>query len=352
MPQFSFEQVKEQLQKGKLRNIYLLHGTEPFYIDALCKQFIEDLIPEDARDFNLNVLYAPDDDIPAILSSVAQFPMGANYRLVVVKNAQKIKDLNLLHSYAVNPFHSTILVLAHNEKKLDGKLKLFKAIDANHAVFESKPLWDNQLPGWIKQEFQLAGKKISDYNAGLMAEFLGNDLQKIDNEIQKLLIVSEGEKEITQMQIEKYIGISRNFNVFELCSALAFKDSYKANLIAIYLSDNLKAGQMPMLISGMFNYFQKLFILSGKSTINDQVIITVINTRSSTAIREYRNALQQYSDADIKYILSLLALYDQYSKGIDSGNADMQNLLKELIFKILNSSSVSRIESIVTPMRP
>jgi DNA polymerase-3 subunit delta len=340
MPQLTFEQVKEQVRAKKPGNIYLLHGAEPYFIDVLCNMFIDELIPEDARDFNLNVLYGPDDEVPAILSALSQFPMGSDYQVVVVKNAQKVKDLNLLHSYAAKPFPSAVLVLAHYEKKLDGKLKLFKAIDANHGVFESKPLWDNQLPGWIKKEFSQEGKKITDFNAGLIAEFLGNDLRKIDNEIRKLLIVTEAEKEITQNQIEKYIGISRNFNVFELCSALVFQDAYKANLIANYLAENMKEGQLPMLISGMYNYFLKLFQLAGKTGLTDQTITAIINTRSITAIREYKTALQNYSDADVQYVISLLAEYDQYSKGMNIGDAGMQDLLRELIFKILNSSSL------------
>lgn len=335
MPEFSYTDIQNQIKKRQLRNIYLLQGSEPFFIDSLTNLFIG-LLDDDARDFNLNILYGNETSINTVLDNLSQFPMGSEFRVVIVKNAQLLKDIKSLAAYAASPFPPVVLVLCHEEKNLDGKLKLSKEIKEKHAFFESKPLWDNQVPGWIKQQFLLFDKKISDYNAALMAEFLGNDLKKIHNEIEKLNIVTTNEPEITQRHIEQYIGISRNFNTFELSAALAHKDIYKAHLIASYLGDNIKDAQLPMIISGLFNFVQRLFILSSMNAPTDNEISGIINSRSRSALQEMRAGLANYARNDIYLLLDLLKKYDQYSKGLNAENVALDQLLKELVFKFLN----------------
>ncbi|HQW10686.1 MAG TPA: DNA polymerase III subunit delta [Saprospiraceae bacterium] len=347
MAEYSFEQVSNQIATRQLANVYLLHGNEPFFIDQLTDLFIDKVLPAESRDFNLNILYGAETNINSVLDCLSQFPMGSDYQLVVVKNAQSLKNINQLAAYADNPFPSAILVLAHHDKNLDGKLKLTKAIKSKHAVYESKTLWENQLPGWIKQQVKLSGKSIADYNAELLAEYLGNDLKKISNEVEKLLIVTLNDKEITGRHIEQFIGISRNFNVFELNAAFAFKNAKKAYMVADYLADNMKEGQVPMIVSAVFGYFQKIFLLRGIISPTDQQIISIINSRSTTALKEYRAALANYLESDITYILALLKTYDQYSKGVNVTAMTNRDLLLELVFKVLHSREANVYKQLI-----
>jgi len=342
MPLYNFEEIVKQIQSKKVHPIYVLQGEEPYFIDLLTQRFIEDFMPQEEKAFNQEVLYGKETNVPFIVDSLSQFPMGSEYRIVIVRNAQDLKDIENLYDYAQSPYESSILILSLSEKKLDGRKKLSTLIKAQHGLYEAKPVYENQLPGWIKSEVEAKGKKINETNAQLIADFLGRDLQKISNEINKTVIAIGDSLEINQKHIEDYIGINREFNVFELVNALFNKNAYKAQQIINYLTSNLNKQPFTLILGSLFNSFIKLYVLKSSNAQSDADIIKVINTKSISAIKEYKMALTKYSLAEIDYAMYLFKIYDQYSKGVGYNSGDIGGLLKELTYKLMHIKEINQ----------
>ena len=340
MAQLTFAEVLQQIKTKKPLPIYVLHGTEPYFIDKLIDAFIDELLTEEEKAFNLEILYGKETSINMIVDSLAQYPMGSEYKLIVVKSAQELKNIEELSNYAQDPFSSSILVLAHSGKTLDGRKKLASTIKNKFGLFESKTMYDNQMPAWIKSEVEKSGKSISDQNAILISEYLGTDLKKISNEIEKTLIAIGDSKTITQQNIEDFIGINREFNVFELNAAIFLKNPLKAQLIVNYLSDNLNKQPFVLILGSMFNSFMKLYTLKVTGASSDAQITSVINSRSISAIKEYQSALSRFSIQDLDHALLLFKKYDQYSKGVENTISTDGELLKELVFKLIHLNEV------------
>lgn len=340
MAQLTFAEVTQQIKSRKPLPIYVLHGLEPYFIDQLTETFIDHLLSEEEKAFNLEILYGKETSVNAIVDSLAQYPMGSDFKLIVVKSAQELKNIEDLAKYAQDPFTSSILVLAHSGKTLDGRKKLASIVKNNFGLFESKVMYDNQMPSWIKSEVEKRGKSISDQNAALIAEYLGTDLKKISNELEKTVIAIGEAKQITQQHIEDFVGINREFNVFELNAAIFTKNPLKAQLIVNYLSDNLNKQPFVLILGSMFNSFMKLYTLKVTGASSDAQITSVINSRSISAIKEYQTALSKFSIQDLDHALLIFKKYDQYSKGVDNTISGDAELLKELVFKLIHLSEV------------
>ncbi len=343
MPLLTYADVIQQIKNKKPYPIYALQGPESYFIDLLTDSFIENLMEEDEKAFNLEIFYGKEVSVTGIIDSLAQYPLGAEYKLIVVKNAQELKDIEELTRYAEGPYETSILVLAHHGKNLDGRKKLGALIKNKFGFFESKNLYDNQIPSWIKGEVERHGKTISDTNAALIGEFLGTDLKKIHNEIEKTIIAIGESKVITQQHIEDFIGINREFNVYELISAIFTNNAFKAQLIVNYLKDNLNKQPFVVILGSMFNSFLKLYTLKATGASTESQITTVINSRSISAIREYKAALQYFQIQDLDHALHLFKKYDQYSKGVENTLNNDGELLKELVFKLIHLKAVSAI---------
>lgn len=341
MAVYSFEDIIRQITTKKVHPVYVLQGDEPYFIDLLTQKFIDLLLPEEEKVFNQEVLYGKETNVSTIIDYLGQYPMGSDFKLIVVKNASELKNIDSLSSYVSDPYPSSVLVLALPGKKLDGRKKLSSIVKANFALFESKVIYENQLPAWIKSEVESKGKKISELNAALIGEFLGNDLQKISNEIGKTIIAMGEEKEINRHLIENYIGINREFNVFELINAIFNKDNQKAQLIVNYLADNFNKQPFTLILGSIFNSFVKLYTLKVSRIYNDADIATIINTRSISAIKEYKTALANYSLSDLDHATFLFKLYDQYSKGVDYPSGFYEGILKELVFKLIHIHEIT-----------
>lgn len=341
MPLLNYAEVTQQIKNKRPLPVYVLHGQESYFIDLLTDAFVDNLLTEDEKAFNLEIFYGKETSVPAIIDSLAQYPMGADFKLVIVKNAQELKNIEDLTKYVESPYETSILVLAHHIKPLDGRKKLGTLIKSKYGAFESKTMYDNQIPAWIKGEVERFGKTISDSNAALIGEFLGTDLKKIHNEIEKTIIAIGDSKSISQQHIEDFIGINREFNVFELNSAIFTNNALKAQLIVNYLKDNLNKQPFIVILGSMFNSFLKLYTLKVTGAASDSQITAVINSRSISAIREYKIALQQYDISDLDYALYLFKMYDQYSKGVDNTLNNDGELLKELVFKLIHLKAVA-----------
>ncbi len=349
-------QILLDLKRKIYKPIYFLCGEEAYYIDLICDYIENNVLEEADREFNQNVVYGKDADLVSILGLAKQFPMMSEYQVVLVKEAQNIRELNKKNSedndnksdqnasntasqqflsYINNPQPTTILVFAFKYKSIDKRSVIAKALQ-KHAVFlETSKLYDNQLPEWITNYVKDKNYSISPKASFLLSEFLGNDLSKITNEINKLVInIPEG-SEISYELVSDNIGISKEYNVFELQDALAKKDILKANRIINYFSSNEKEHPPVLVISSLFSYFSKILkyhFITDKSKFAAAQALGV----NPFFVEGYAKAAGQYNTNKLKHIFSYLKEIDLKTKGVDNSGIENGELMKELIFKILH----------------
>ncbi len=332
-------QIVKDVKAGNYKPIYFFTGEEPYYIDRLSEFIEKNVLTEDEREFNQSVIYGADTNVTEILATAKRFPMMAEYQVVIIREAQGIQDFNSklsdLAEYAKNPQSSTILVFNYKYKKVDGRKPFLKEIKKSGVLFESKKKYENELPVWITKVLSGKGYSIDQKAIYMLVEFLGNDLSKIAGELDKLTTLLEKGTKIIPQHIEENIGISKEFNNFELNSALALKDVLKANRIINYFSNNQKQHPILGTIPSIFGYFSKVLILHSiqdKSQSNAARELGV----HPFFVNEYKKAASNYSSQKLVEIISLLREYDLKSKGWGNVGIDSGNLLKELIFKILH----------------
>ncbi len=335
-PAFSYEQIVTDLKNKIYHPIYFLTGDEPFYIDRITDYLAKHVLSPEEQSFNQTIIYGKDADAAKVINAAKRFPMMANQQLVIVKEAQEIQDFDNLVYYAENPLKSTILVLNYKYKNLNKNQKLFKAFSKNGVVFESKKLYDDKVPGWIASWLRKKNCQIEPKAAILLTEFLGNDLSKISNELDKLMItLPEGMKIITAGHIEKNIGISKEYNNFELQKALVNRDPVKANRIIRYFADNQANNSIIQTIIHLYFFYSRILLYHGlrdKSKSNVAASLKV----HPYFVPEYEKAARIYTIKKTVRIISWLREYDLKSKGYGSTNVGAGELLKELIFKILH----------------
>ena len=310
-------------------------GEEEFYIDNITNLFIEDVLTDEEKQFNLNILYGKETSVDQIISICKKYPLMSKYQIVLVKEAQDLsRTFDGLIDYFKNPLESTILIINYKHKSIDKRKSSFKELKKNAKVFESKKLYDNQVQNWISDTVNSAGFSIDRKSVSLINEHLGNSLSKISNEIDKLLEIKKKEKIIELDDIEKYIGISKEFNNFELRKALGEKNYNKAFQIAQYFSENPNANPIVVTISIIFDFFNKLLIFHSNSELNDTKIASLLGI-NPFFIKEYKTASTNYDLKQVVRIISILRDYDMFSKGVGVKKAD-SSLLKEMVVKIIN----------------
>ena len=332
-------QIVKDIKQGNYKPIYFFSGDEPYYIDKLSEFIEKNVLSEDERDFNQIVMYGADTNITEIISTAKRFPMMAEYQVVIVREAQGIFDFNQkmdeLLAYAKNPQKSTILVFDYKYKKADARKSLFKEIKKSGVFFESKKKYDNELPGWISKVLGGKGYSIEQKAVFMLVEFLGNDLEKISKELDKLTSILEKGTKITPYHIEENIGISKDFNNFELNSAIAYRDVLKANRIINYFAHNPKQHPILGTLPLIFSYFSKILIfhsLDDKSASNASKELGV----HQFFVKEYLVAASNYDKRKAVRVISYLRDADVKAKGVGSGSISNGNLLKELIYKIMH----------------
>ena len=310
-------------------------GEEEFFIDNITNLFIEDVLTEEEKQFNLNILYGKETSIDQIISICKKYPLMSKYQIVLVKEAQYLsRTFDDFIGYFKNPLKSTILIINYKHKLIDKRKKSFKELKKNAKIFESKKLYDNQVQDWITDTINSAGFLIDRKSVSLINEHLGNSLSKISNEINKLLEIKKKEKSIELNDIEKYIGISKEFNNFEFRKALGEKNHDKAFQIAQYFSENPNSNPIVVTISIIFDFFNKLLLFHTNSSLNDTRIASLLGI-NPFFIKEYKMASKNYDLKQVVNIISILRDYDMFSKGVGIKKAD-PSLLKELLVKIIN----------------
>jgi DNA polymerase III subunit delta len=333
----NFEEIMSDLKNRIYKTVYFLAGEEPYYIDLITNYIEEKVLPDSEKSFNQMVLYGEDTTVPAIIETSRRFPMMSNHQVIIVREAQSLKKIEDLAYYVEKPLHSTILVINYKYKTLDKRTKLYKLIDSHAVYFESNRLRDYQVPAWIERYLMVKGIKAEPNASALLTEYLGTDLHKIVNELDKLLInLPAGKQIITNNLIEKNIGISKDYNNFELQKAIGEKDIMKANMIVHYFADNPKDNPINLTVASLFSFFTKLLTyhyLTDKSKNNVAAILKI----NPFFVRDYESAASRFSVKKIIEIISLLRTYDLKSKGFGNVSSSPGDLLKELVFKILHN---------------
>ncbi|WP_111682871.1 DNA polymerase III subunit delta [Winogradskyella tangerina] len=333
------EEVKQlvaDIKSGQIKPIYFLMGEEAYYIDKISDFIEKNILDEAEKGFNQMVLYGRDVTIDDIVSNAKRYPMMAERQVVIVKEAQDLsRTIEKLASYAENPQPTTVLVLNYKYKKLDKRKALFKAINKNGGVvFESKKLYENQVPDWIRRVLKGQGYDISPKAAQMLVEFLGTDLSKVNNELDKLKIVLPQGTQITPEHIEENIGISKDFNNFELRKAVGERNVVKAHQIAKYFADNPKDNPMVVTVALLFNFFSQLLHLHGMSDKNPRSVASALRV-NPYFVNEYLTAARNYPMKKVSSVIALLREFDVKSKGVGANAVPQGDLLKELLVKIL-----------------
>ena len=340
----SASDIIKDLKAKKFKPVYLLHGEEPYYIDQIIHYMEQNILNDMEKGFNQTLLYGKDTDMATILNAAKRYPMMSDYQLIVVKEAQDLKwaketegnskEAEFVQHYFENPLPSTILVLGYKYANFDKRKKIFKSISKSGVIFQSDPVRDYKLAGWIEDLVKEKGAKIAPQAAALMAEYLGTDLSKISNELEKLMLNVSKETTIDIDHIQKNIGISKEYNVFELQKALAARNILKANQIINYFADNPKANPMVMVMANLNAYFTKILKYHYLQNKSDAARELGVNPYF---VKDYETAARSYNINKTFDVISLLREYDLKSKGVDStGNVNDGELLKELLFKMLH----------------
>jgi DNA polymerase III subunit delta len=335
MAAYTYENILSDLKAKKYSPVYFFHGEEEFYIDKLLSYFEEKVMPEEAKAFNYTVLYGKDIQSPRqIIDLASQFPMMSDKILIIIKEAQEFKGLKDMVDYIKKPVPHAIVVFGHKHKKLDKRLAITKELD-KHVLFESSKMYDNQLAAWILNLAKSFGLKMDNQIANVLAEYLGNDLNKIENELEKLLLSTGKDKPVTMEIVSDQIGMSKEYNVFELQKAIGEKDRSRAYMITKFLGQNAKENPIQMLTSNLYGYFLKVLITSQNLQEGDTVLQKKLGLTSSFFLKDYKAAAKNYNSDKLKAIIQRLQVTDLHSKGVGTKYNDDAALLQELVQFIL-----------------
>jgi DNA polymerase-3 subunit delta len=331
-----YNQIITDLKNKNYSPVYFLEGDEPYFMDQISNFILEHVLTEDEKGFNQTILYGKDLSIDAIMTAAKRFPMMAERQVVAIREAQNIKNIEDLVSYAENPMRSTILVISYKYKTIDKRKKLYKAIQKSGIYFESKSLYDSNIPAWIAKYLKEKNLGIDPRAAQMITDFVGSDLQRIVNELEKVIISLVPGTSILPEDVEKNIGISKDFNAFELQKALGKKDILKSNRIINYFIDNEKQNPMPVIMGMLVNYFRKILIYHALENKSDRSAMAQKLGVNPFFLNDYIDAARSFSLDKAVNIISMMREYDLRSKGARGGSTGNGDLLRELIYNILH----------------
>ena len=331
----TYSQIESQLKKKEYSPVYFLMGEETFFIDKITDYIAQNVLSESEKAFNQVVMYGKDIDAAAVVTAAKRFPMMAPYQVIIVKEAQEIKDIENLVYYTDTPLNSTILVINYKYKKIDKRKKLYKSLEKNGVLFESNKLYDNKVPDWIHSYLKENNFTIQPPAALLLTENIGNDLAKMSSALEKLmLLIPEGVNTITTSHIEENIGISKEFNTLELQKAIATKDALKAYRIVDYFGANPNKNPIVLTLTSFYFFFSKVLTIHSLSDKSKNSVAAALKI-NPYFVGEYMTAARSFNRLRTEKAISLLREYDLKSKGIGNVSASHHELLKELVSKLL-----------------
>ncbi|MBD3638985.1 MAG: DNA polymerase III subunit delta [Crocinitomicaceae bacterium] len=334
----TYEAILKDFKERKFKPVYFLHGEEAFYIDSIVDHALKEILEESERDFNQTVLYAKDSPPINVLDAATRLPMMSEYNVVVVKEAQEYKKAaqwEEFEQYFESPSASTILIFAHKYKKFDKRSRIYKILAKKAVIFESVGVKDYQLASWISEYVRKKGWNITDKACALVAEFVGNELERIVNELEKLFIVVEEGQQINEKHIETHIGISKDYNVFELSNAILEKDLVKANRIVQYFGENPKATHITVVLGSLYSLYQRLFKAHFAKTEDPRKLASILKIHPYPA-KELLLNKRKHPAKIISRNFGILRDYDLLAKGVGSGSTPDVELMKELVYKLLH----------------
>lgn len=322
-------------KKKEYKPVYWLEGDEEYFIDEVMDYAEHKILSEQEAGFNLTVFYGKDAQLAEVVNACRRYPMFAEKQVVLLKEGQQMKDIEKLESYIEHPLESTIFVVSYKDKKVDGRGKFAKLLKQKGELVSTKKMYDNQLPDWTNARIQARGYTISQKALALLIDHIGNDLSRLVNEVDKIIVNLSDRNNITEDDIERFVGISKEYNVFELNDAMAQKDLYKAIRILNYFEANPKAGPNVLLLPSLYGFFSKVFMLYGVDSKDQKSMASVIGV-NPYFIEDYVTAARKYEYAGITRALLLLHEYNLKSIGInDPGTSDAQ-LMKEMVVKMMS----------------
>ena len=335
--ELTYEDVMKELKSGRFKPVYYFMGEESYYIDLLSDYIAHHILTETEQEFNLTVLYGADVDMASVITAAKRYPMMAEHQVIIVKEAQALRGLDELSYYLQRPLLSTILVFCHKHGTLDRRKKVAAEIEKIGTLFESKKIKESQLPSFITNYLKRKGAEVEPKAASMLSDFVGTDLSRLTGELDKLILtLASGATRITPEQVERHIGISKDFNNFELRSALVEKDILKANRIIHYFEENPKSNPIQMTLSLLFSFFSNLMLAYYAPEKSENGIAGFLGLRSPWQAREYMSAMRRYSGVKTMQIIGEIRYTDARSKGVGNSSLSDGDLLRELIFKILH----------------
>ena len=334
----SFESIMRELMEGKYRPVYYLQGEESYYIDKIADYIAEHALAPEERDFNQTVLFGSDVSASQIADAARRYPMMAERQVVIVKEAQNVKNTEALEKYMKQPLASTVLVMCHKNGKIDGRKREYvKAIQQAGILFESVTLRERDLPVFIEKYLSKRNASIDPKSTQLIADAIGADLSRLTSELDKVLIsLPEDNRRVTPQVVEDQIGVSKDFNGFEMRDAIVNRNIFKANQIMNYFDKNPKAGSIYSFLPLMFNYFQNLMLAYYSPKKTQEGVAEWLELRSPWAAKDYMTGMRNYSGVKVMQIIGKMREIDAKSKGLDNPNTPAGELMKELIFFILH----------------
>ena len=334
----SYESIMKGLMARHFSPVYILMGDESFYIDKLCDYIAENVLQPEERDFNQVVLFGAETTASQVADQCKGYPMMAEFRVVIVKEAQNLKSFDAIENYLEKPVNSTILVMSYKNGTIDRRKKLVPRAEKVGVVFESKKLRDYQLPAFIDTYLKQKKVTIEQKATQMVADHVGADLSRLTSELDKLLIsLPESDRRITPEIVERVIGVSKDFNAFELKNAIVNRDVFKANQIINYFDSNPKSGSLFALLPMLFNYFQNLMIAYyAPNKQNENEFAKFLDLHGAWAVRDYITGMKNYNGVKVMQIIDKFREVDAKSKGIDNPNTSAGELMKELVFFILH----------------
>jgi DNA polymerase-3 subunit delta len=330
----SVEKIISDWKKKSFKPIYWFEGEEEYFIDKAVDFAEHHILNESEASFNLSIFYGKDANWADVVNACSRYPMFAERQVVLLKEAQQMKDIEKLEAYIENPLSSTVFIVSYKEKKLDARKKFTKSVKEKGVLISTKKMYDRELPGWTQELLHSKGLSITPKGLALLVDHIGNDLVRIENEIDKLSVNLDKRTSITEEDIEKYIGVSKDFNVFELQSALAAKDLARAIRIIQYFEANPKAGPIQLVLPSLYSFFSKVFMVFGAGTKDEKSIATSIGV-NPFFMKDYSLAARLYTYPGIEKVLLLLHQYNLKSVGVGSTGTEQASLLKELAVKMM-----------------
>ena len=335
----TFDSIMRDLKARKYSPVYYLMGDEPYYIDKIADYVAEHVLQPEERDFNQTILFGSDVSASLIADTARRYPMMSEYQVVIVKEAQNVKNTEALEKYFKAPMNSTILVMCHKNGTVDGRKKEYmKAILSAGVLFESKKLRDRDLPAFIENYLKARQVSIDPKSTQMIADNIGADLSRLTGELDKVILsLSEQDRRVTPQIVEDQIGVSKEFNGFELRDAIVNRNVFKANQIIKYFDENPKAGSIYSFLPMLFNYFQNLMIAYyAPNNKSQESVAEWLEMRSPWAAKDYMTGMRNYTAMKVMQIISKIREIDAKSKGLDNPNTPPGELMKELIFYILH----------------